>query len=67
MPWTRSTGQVSAGNGTVGSLLRDDSLYVRLVGLASGADSLMKQVTQGTASAARLLNDQQSYDQLNKR
>jgi phospholipid/cholesterol/gamma-HCH transport system substrate-binding protein len=60
------TTAVSKSQGTVGKLLTDDSLYVRLVGVAAGADSLTKLLTRGNGLAARLLTDQESYDRLNK-
>ena len=60
------TAAVSKSQGTVGKLLTDDSLYVRLVGVAAGADSLTKLLTRGNGLAARLLTDQESYDRLNK-
>jgi phospholipid/cholesterol/gamma-HCH transport system substrate-binding protein len=55
-----------AQNGTLGKLLSDDSLYTHLVGITSGADSLVKQLTRGNGFAAKMLADQQLYEQLTK-
>jgi phospholipid/cholesterol/gamma-HCH transport system substrate-binding protein len=53
-------------NGTLGRMLRDDSLYTSLVSMAHGGDSLVKMLTSGQGTASKLLTDQQLYDQLNK-
>jgi phospholipid/cholesterol/gamma-HCH transport system substrate-binding protein len=53
-------------NGTVGKLLANDSLYTHLVGITSGADSLLKQLSHGNGLASKMLNDQQLYEQLTK-
>jgi phospholipid/cholesterol/gamma-HCH transport system substrate-binding protein len=37
-----------------------------MVGVTAGADSLLKLMTQGNGLAAKLLTDQQGYDQLNR-
>ena len=50
----------------IGKLIRDDTLYTRLVGITTSADSLMKMVTNGQGLAGRLLTDQETYDKLNK-
>ena len=57
---------LTSENGTFGKLLRDDSLYTHLVGITSGADSLVRQLTRGNGFAAKLLSDQQLYEQLTK-
>jgi phospholipid/cholesterol/gamma-HCH transport system substrate-binding protein len=53
-------------NGTLGKLLRDDSLYTSFVGIAHGTDSLVRMLTSGKGTASKMLTDQQLYDQLNK-
>ena len=53
-------------NGTIGKLLRDDTLYTHLVNMAVAGDSLMKMLSSGQGIAGRLLNDPTLYDQLNK-
>ena len=50
----------------MGLLLADTTLYKRLVGITSGADSLLKTLTTGKGLAARMLNDQEMYDKLLK-
>ena len=44
----------------------DDSLYNHLVGVAAGADSLVKMLTKGNGLASKMLTDPTLYDQLNK-
>jgi phospholipid/cholesterol/gamma-HCH transport system substrate-binding protein len=53
-------------NGTLGKLLRDDTLYTHIVNMAAAGDSLMKALSSGKGIAARLLNDPTLYDQLTK-
>jgi phospholipid/cholesterol/gamma-HCH transport system substrate-binding protein len=53
-------------NGTIGRLLRDDTLYTHMVSMASAGDSLMKTLAGGQGLAGRLLNDPTLYDKLNK-
>ena len=50
-------------NGTVGKLLRDDTLYTHLVNMAVAGDSIMKLLSSGQGLAGRLLNDPTLYDQ----
>ena len=50
----------------MGRLLRDTTLYTNLVGIAQGADSLMRMMSKRTGSSGKLLTDQTLYDQLNK-
>ena len=58
--------QMRAENGTLGRILRDDSLYTNLVGITRGADSLVKQLTRGEGFAAKMLKDEVLYEQLTK-
>ena len=53
-------------NGTIGKLLRDDSLYTSLVRMASAGDSFMRSLTDGQGLAGRLLSDPTLYDRLEK-
>jgi phospholipid/cholesterol/gamma-HCH transport system substrate-binding protein len=55
-----------AENGTLGRLLHDDTLYTNLVGITTGADSLVKSLTRGDGFAAKMLKDQVLYEQLTK-
>jgi phospholipid/cholesterol/gamma-HCH transport system substrate-binding protein len=52
--------------GTMGRLLHDDSLYTRMLSAATAADSVLGMATGGNGFAARILSDEQLYDQLNK-
>ncbi len=58
--------RVNSGDGTLGKLIQDDTLYTRLVGIAAGADSLLALAAHGDGLAARLLRDQGLYDKLTK-
>lgn len=53
-------------DGTLGKLLRDDTLYTHIVNMALAGDSLMKTLSNGKGLAPRLLNDPTLYDRLNK-
>jgi phospholipid/cholesterol/gamma-HCH transport system substrate-binding protein len=57
---------MSAGNGTFGKLLADDTLYTHLVNITMGADSLVQQLNRGNGFAAKMLKDEQLYEQLTK-
>jgi phospholipid/cholesterol/gamma-HCH transport system substrate-binding protein len=57
---------LNSSRGSAGLLLRDTTLYHNLVGITTGADSLMRALTNGQGTASRLLTDQTLYDQLNK-
>jgi phospholipid/cholesterol/gamma-HCH transport system substrate-binding protein len=46
--------------------LADDSLYTHLVGITSGADSLVKALNRGDGFASKMIKDGQLYDQLTK-
>jgi phospholipid/cholesterol/gamma-HCH transport system substrate-binding protein len=53
-------------NGTLGKLLRDDTLYTHLVNMAAAGDSLAHALSSGQGIVPRLLNDPALYDRLNK-
>jgi phospholipid/cholesterol/gamma-HCH transport system substrate-binding protein len=64
---------VLAGEGTLGKLVRDDSLYAGMVGVVGRADSalagvegLVAGVNHSEGTLARLLEDPALYDQLLK-
>jgi phospholipid/cholesterol/gamma-HCH transport system substrate-binding protein len=58
--------QINRSNGTVGKLLRDDTLYVHLVSVVARADSLVGSMSNGQGTMQKLFTDQQLYDQLVK-
>jgi len=58
--------QINSGGGSVGKLLRDDTLYIRLNSIVARADSLVSVMTSGNGTVKKLFTDQQLYDQLLK-
>jgi phospholipid/cholesterol/gamma-HCH transport system substrate-binding protein len=58
--------QLGSNDGTLGRLMRDDTLYTRVVGVVSATDSLIRSARSGDGLVPKLLSDQQLYDQLNK-
>ena len=54
------------GQGSVGKLLRDDTLYVHLVSIVARADSLVGVMSGGSGTVQKLFTDQQLYDELVK-
>jgi phospholipid/cholesterol/gamma-HCH transport system substrate-binding protein len=58
--------QINSGTGSVGKLLRDDTLYVHLNSVVARADALVSTMASGKGTVSKLFNDQQLYDQLVK-
>jgi phospholipid/cholesterol/gamma-HCH transport system substrate-binding protein len=58
--------QMNSGQGSLGLLMRDSSLYVHLNGIAQGADSLLAMLGNQNGVIGKLSADGQLYDQLNK-
>jgi phospholipid/cholesterol/gamma-HCH transport system substrate-binding protein len=58
--------QISGGNGSLGKMLRDDTLYTHLVRVVTRADSLVGTMSNGNGTMQKLFTDQQLYDQLVK-
>ena len=57
---------ISSGGGSVGKLLRDDTLYIHLNSVVARADSLVSTMSSGKGTMQKLFTDQQLYDQLVK-
>jgi phospholipid/cholesterol/gamma-HCH transport system substrate-binding protein len=55
---------INKGQGTVGKILHDDSVYVNLNRTVLEAQDLVKKVSQGNGTMARLVNDPKLYDNL---
>ena len=55
---------INKGQGTVGKLLHDDSVYVNLNRTVLEAQDLVKRVSQGNGTFAKLVNDPKLYDNL---
>jgi phospholipid/cholesterol/gamma-HCH transport system substrate-binding protein len=58
--------QINSGTGSVGKLLRDDTLYVHLNSVVARADSLVSAMASGKGTMNKLFTDQQLYDELVK-
>ena len=56
--------QISSGQGSIGKLLTDDSLYVSLVGIVAKADSLVGTLAAGKGTVQKLFTDEELYNQL---
>jgi phospholipid/cholesterol/gamma-HCH transport system substrate-binding protein len=55
---------INKGQGTVGKMLHDDSVYVNLNRTVLEAQDLVKKVSQGNGTIAKLVNDPKLYDNL---
>jgi phospholipid/cholesterol/gamma-HCH transport system substrate-binding protein len=56
---------MTAENGSLSKLLRDDTLYVHLLSVVSRADSLVGMMSGGNGGTMKkLFTDEQLYDQL---
>jgi phospholipid/cholesterol/gamma-HCH transport system substrate-binding protein len=58
--------RVNRGQGTLGMLARDPSLYTSLAGASAGADTLFGKINANQGSAGRVANDPRLYDELSK-
>lgn len=59
---TELTGDVLAGEGSLGRLVTDDRLYDRLASLAGTLDELLGRAADGEGSLGRLLTDEELYE-----
>jgi phospholipid/cholesterol/gamma-HCH transport system substrate-binding protein len=57
--------KLSRGEGSLGKMLADDTLYKRLDALTARLDSLAGRMEKGDGSLAKLMNDPEFYDNLN--
>jgi phospholipid/cholesterol/gamma-HCH transport system substrate-binding protein len=53
----RIAGEVQAGHGTIGHILRDDTLYSELLGAASNAQTATRDLVRGRGALSALLVD----------
>lgn len=58
---SRITTRLEAGEGTLGRLMVDDSLYRNVAGMARRIDSLLAKIERGDGSAGALVNDEELY------
>lgn len=53
--------EVNAGQGTVGKLLKDPTLFYQMTNTMGNMAEIMEKVNRGTGSVARVINDQDLY------
>jgi phospholipid/cholesterol/gamma-HCH transport system substrate-binding protein len=53
--------QVNAGQGTIGKLVKDDTLYRETTSSMSNLKEILQKINQGQGSVGRLVNDQEFY------
>ncbi|MBI3895640.1 MAG: MCE family protein [Acidobacteria bacterium] len=58
-------GTIESGQGTVGKLIQDDTLYQRLNATVNNADKLVTDITSGRGSIGRLLVSEDFYEHVN--
>lgn len=56
--------RVSAGEGSLGQLLVDETLYAGLVDLNANLNALMRPILEGDGALGRLIEDDEIYDRL---
>ena len=60
------TGRLNRGEGTLGQLLTNDQLFMRLNSMSDRIDKLFASLEQGDGTAGQLLHDKQLYENMNK-
>jgi phospholipid/cholesterol/gamma-HCH transport system substrate-binding protein len=55
--------QVEKGNGTLGRLLKDDSLYTELAAASRDVRGIVRDVKNGEGTVGKLVKDQAAYDE----
>lgn len=58
-------GTIESGQGTVGKLIKDDSLYRRLDATVNSAETLVADLNSGKGSLGQLLKSEEFYTQVN--
>ena len=56
---------IETGEGTIGKLIRDDSLYARLDQAVQGAEQLVDNINAGEGSLGKLAHDEEFYNNVN--
>ena len=54
--------EVEKGNGTLGKLLKDDSLYAELAGASKDVRGIVREVKNGEGTIGKLVKSQAAYD-----
>ena len=55
--------ELDKGNGTLGKLLKDDSLYAELAGASRDIRGIVRDVKDGEGTIGKLVKDQSAYDE----
>ena len=58
-------GSIESGEGTIGKLIRDDSLYQRLNTTVDSAEKLVSDISSGKGSIGRMLASEEFYEHVN--
>lgn len=58
------THRISAGDGTVGRLLSDEALYVRMVNVTATLQSTLQQINDSQGTLGRLIRDPSMYQRM---
>ena len=58
------TGGLARGEGTMGAFLRDDELYVRMLGTTGELNQLLTQINRGDGALSRMIRDPELYQRL---
>ena len=53
--------QVNAGQGTIGKLVKDETLYNETTGSMTNLNQILKKVNQGQGTIGKLVNEQEFY------
>lgn len=59
-------GDVQAGKGTIGKVLKEEELYQKLLGFVEKAQSLLARMDRTDGTLGKLINDPAFYDNLNQ-
>jgi phospholipid/cholesterol/gamma-HCH transport system substrate-binding protein len=60
------TGRISRGEGTIGKLVRDETLYKDVRTTVSGLKDTVAQINEGKGTIGKLIKDQDFYDETKK-
>jgi len=53
--------QINAGQGTVGKLVKDDTLYKETTAFMTNMKEISQKINEGQGSVGKLINDQEFY------
>jgi phospholipid/cholesterol/gamma-HCH transport system substrate-binding protein len=59
------SGRLARGEGSLGKMVEDETLYRNLSGLSTRLDLLVTRVEKGEGSMGRLVNDPELYNNMN--